>query len=434
MVPTGKREAALGLLDDEGLDYALSEETSGREYIAIVSIPLPTNAVEPVLEKLRDAGIERDAYTVVLDAETVVSRQFEELREKYAEEEGDDSRIAREELVARASDLLPETTTFVVLTAVSAVVATAGLLLNDAAIIVGSMVIAPLIGPAMATSVGTVVDDRDLFVRGLKLQVGGGLLAIVAAALFALFLRTTGVVPFGPQQVFHVHQINLRLAPDVMSLVVALGAGVAGALAISSGVSAAIVGVMIAAALVPPVAVVGIGLAWGRPVAVLGSFVLVLVNYLSINFTALGVLWYSGYRPIQFFEQDIARHETLKRIAVLGVSILLLSAFLGAVTYADYRTSSFEESAEEAVVSTLAEYDRLTLLDLRVAYDDSLPFEEPARVVVTVGHPVDTEPPPLAETLLDRIRANAQAPFGTIDLRNVTVEVRYVAADVSTSD
>ncbi|WP_071391268.1 TIGR00341 family protein [Haloprofundus marisrubri] len=433
MVPAGKREAILDLLDDEGIDYALSDETSGREYIAIVSIPLPTNAVEPVLEKLREAGIERDAYTVVLDAETVISRRFDGLREKYDEEEENGDRIAREELIASAQQLAPEMPVFVTMTIISAVVATAGLLLNDAAVIVGSMVIAPLVGPAMATSVGSVVNDRDLFIKGVRQQVTGGVLAIVSAAVFALVLRLTGVVPFGVQEVFQVEQVRLRLAPDVLSLAVALGAGVAGALSISSGVSAALVGVMIAAALVPPIAVVGIGIAWGSPATVLGSLVLVLVNFISINFTALGVLWYMGYRPVNLFQRPSAEDATFRRIAALGLAILVLSSFLGGVTYASFRTSSFEETTRTSVDAILSDHDELTRLNLQVQYDDEIPFRQPRRVVVTVGHPVGMDPPSVADDIATRIQANTDAPFGVVSSEEVTVEVRYIGVDRSTA-
>lgn len=76
-------------------------------------------------------------------------------------------------------------------TAVSAIVATAGLLPDSPAVVVGSTVIAPLIGPAMAASVGTVVNDPELALRGVKLQTLGGVVAIGAATAFALLIRTT---------------------------------------------------------------------------------------------------------------------------------------------------------------------------------------------------------------------------------------------------
>jgi uncharacterized hydrophobic protein (TIGR00341 family) len=432
MVPAGKRESILRTLDDQGVEYVVTEETSNREYTASVTFPLPQAAVEPVLEELRTAGLDRDAYTVVLNAETVISKRFDELVERYEESDGNGDRIAREELASRARALAPKWRTFVIMTAVSSIVATAGLLLDSAAVVVGSMVIAPLIGPAMATSTGSVVDDRELLLRGVKLQVAGGVLAVVAAAAFAALLRTAHVVPLEATEVFAIDEVRERLVPDVLSLVIALGAGVAGALSLSTGVSTALVGVMIAAALVPPTAVVGIGLAWGSPRTVSGAFVLVLVNFLSINFAALAVLWATGYRPKSWFRREEARTATLKRIATLGVALLVLSSLLAGVTYGTVRTAAFEEETRAAVDDTLGDYDELERLSITVAYEETFPFFRPRRVTVTVGHPPGYETPELAGQLAERVDRISDPPFR--DDRPITVEVRYVAVDVGTSE
>ncbi|MFB6103124.1 MAG: TIGR00341 family protein [Haloplanus sp.] len=430
MVPAGKREAILRALEDEGIDYVVTEETSHREYTATVTFPLPQAAVEPVLEELRDAGLDREAYTVVLDAETVISRRFDDLVERYQEEEENGDRIAREELAARARSLSPNWRTFVVMTVVSAVVATAGLLLDSAAVVVGSMVIAPLIGPAMATSTGSVVDDRDLLVRGVKLQVAGGVLAVLAAAAFAILLRTAHVVPLEAGEVFAIDEVRERLVPDVLSLVIALGAGAAGALSLSTGVSTALVGVMIAAALVPPTAVVGIGLAWGSPRTVTGALVLVLVNFLSINFAALAVLWATGYRPKGWLRREEARTATLKRIAALGAALLVLSALLAGVTYSTYRTATFEEETRVIVDDVLDDYPALERLSITVAYEEQFPFSRPERVTITVGHPPGYGTPALADRFAERIGRLANPPFRAD--RPVTVEVRYVVVQRAT--
>ena len=431
MVPAGKRESILRALDDEGIDYVVTDETSSREYTATVTFPLPSAAVEPVLERLREVGLDRDAYTVVLDAETVISRRFDDLVERYEEGEENGDRIAREELAARARSLAPTWRTFVIMTAISAIVATAGLLLDSAAVVVGSMVIAPLIGPAMATSTGSVVDDRELLLRGVKLQVAGGVLAVVAAAGFAALLRAAHVVPLEAADVFAIDEVRERLVPDVLSLVIALGAGAAGALSLSTGVSTALVGVMIAAALVPPTAVVGIGLAWGSPRTVSGAFVLVLVNFLSINFAALAVLWLTGYRPESWFRQEEARTATIKRIVTLGVALLALSTLLAGVTYGTYRTATFEEDTRLAVDDALADYEDLERLSLTVAYEETFPFSRPERVTVTVGHPPGQEIPELAGRLAERIETLDDSLLR--DDGPITVEVRYVAVDVGTS-
>ena len=421
--PTGKRDTVLDALDEEGVDYVVTDETSGRDVTAVVYAPLPTPAVEPVLERLQEAGIDDSSFTVVLDASTVVSRQFDELEERYAEDR-DEDRIARQELYSRASDLAPTTRTYVVMTVISAIIATAGLLLDSPAVVVGSMVIAPLIGPAMAASVGTVIDDQEMFTRGVKLQVVGMLIAVVSAATFAAFVRYLHLVPPG-LDIVSIPEIRERLVPDFLSLAVALGAGVAGALSLSSGVSAAIVGVMIAVALIPPAATVGIGLAWGLPMVSLGSGILALVNGFSINLAALLVLWYNGYRPEHWFRQDEARASTLKRIAVLAAAIAVLSVFLGGVTINSFQNAAVEEDIRGEVEGAVAATPDAGLLETTIEYDGGVIRRTPTSVVVTVGIPPGERVGGLADDIDRRVDAAAG--------RNISAEVRYVTTERSTA-
>ncbi|ESS07035.1 MAG: TIGR00341 family protein [uncultured archaeon A07HB70] len=432
LVPAGKCEAVRAVLDEEGIDYALTDETSGREYAAVATFPLPDSAVEPVLEQLRTAGLERDAFTVVVAAETVVSDRFDALVERYETEESNGDRIAREELVARAEELAPELRRFAGLTTLSAVVATAGLLLDSAAVVVGSMVIAPLVGPAMATGVGTVVDEEALFRRGVALQAGGGLLTVLSATLFAALLNLGGVVPMDTTAVLAVPEVAERLAPDVLSLAVALAAGAAGALSLAGGVSTALVGVMIAAALVPPAAVVGIGIAWGRPEAVLGSAVLVLVNFLSVNLAVLAVLRLTGYGPSGWLRDAVATRTVRRRAAALLVGVLVLSAVLVGITSAGARTAAFEDQSRAVAADALADVDDARLLEVSFAYESGLApgqpedlfVRRPSRMTVTVGHPTGVDPPPLAGRIAAGVDRVAERTLG---VRGPTVEVRFAA-------
>ena len=418
-IPSGKRETLLSTLEDEGIDYVVADETSGREFSGIAYIPLPTNAVEPVLDSLRDAGLDDDSFTVVLDANTVVSRRFEQLEEEYAEEE-DEDRIAREELVAAASDLAPPMRTYVIMTIVSALVATAGLLLNSAAVVVGSMVIAPFVGPAMATSVGTIVNDDELFSRGVRLQILGLALAIGAAFVFAFVVRYIHLVP-PLEDVTSITEISERVAPDFLSLVIAIGAGIAGIVSLTTGVSAALVGVMIAVALIPPAATVGIGLAWGQPLVSLTASVLVLVNVLSINLSALVVLWYKGYRPEHWFWKEDARRDTVKRGATLAIAIAVLSLFLVGVTYDTFQTATTEEQIRADVDESIEAFDgdqSLQRLDVQIVYPSSVPFQNPERVVVRVGIEPGESATGLASAISDRVEETTGRP--------VEVEVQYL--------
>jgi len=228
MIPAGKRAAVIRALDDEGVDYVVTDETSGREYTAVATFPLPTAAVEPVLERLREVGDDESTYTVIVAAETVISRRFEALEDEYAEEAEHAGKHISRELQAKADDLASGIRTYVLMTVISAADrATAGLLLNSPATVVGSMVIAPLIGPAMSAAVGTVVDDEEMFRRGVRMQVLGVAVAIAAATLFAFALRWLALVPPGLDPL-DLAEVSERLAPNVLVLVVAIGAGLAG--------------------------------------------------------------------------------------------------------------------------------------------------------------------------------------------------------------
>ena len=165
------------------------------------------------------------------------------------------------------------TPNYVVFTVISAIVAAAGLLADSAAVVVGSMVIAPLLGPAVGASVGSIVNDDDLFRTGAKAQVLG--LAVLSVTVFAFFAKFTFLLNIGIRS---LAEVASRVNPGALSLVVALGSGAAGALSLTAGVSAPLVGVMIAAALIPPAAAVGLGVAYGDAVLVVSSSVLVLVN------------------------------------------------------------------------------------------------------------------------------------------------------------
>jgi len=426
-IPSGKRETILRALDDEGVDYVVSDETSGREYAAIAYVPLPTAAVEDVLEVLREAGLGDDAYTVVMEASTVVSRRFEELEAEYEESE-DPERIAREELTSAASELAPSGTTYVAMTLLSALIATAGLLLDSPAVVVGSMVIAPLVGPALSASVGTVVDDQTMFRRGVKLQVLGVVVAIASATVFALLVKYGHLVtPI--DQITDIREVSERVAPDFLSLVVGIGAGAAGIVSLISGISTALVGVMIAAALIPPAATVGIALAWGDPLAALGSSVLVLVNLLSINLAALVVLWYAGYRPTHWFREDQARTATLTRIAVLVVTIVVLSVFLGGVTFDSFQRANVEDQlrtdAAGVVESTDADLDDvdIELLDVQVRHSNTAIFRRATGLSVTVG----VTPGETVSGLADRIDALADETAG----HDIDTRVEYVPTETA---
>ncbi len=322
------RETVLDVLDDNDLDYTVSDRTDDPETSATVSFPVPANAVEPIQTELANLDLGADMYTVVVEPETVTSERLGPSDDRFEQVEGlGHQGISRGELHSKAADLIPDPAIYSLLTAVSAVVATGGVMLESVSVLVGAMVIAPLIGPPMATSVATVIDDQKLFVRSLKFQALGAAVAVASAVGFALVVKTTHLVPTGID-LEAVLGLSNYTASSFLLVVVALSAGFAGAISLSTSANIGLVGVMIAAAMIPPLGVVGVGIAWGRPTAVVGSMAVVLLNVLSINLAAIICLWYLGYHPRSWSELRKARSTMLRRAVVLAAAVVALVTFL----------------------------------------------------------------------------------------------------------
>ncbi len=405
LIPEGKREPVLAVLDDEQIDYAVWDETGRGDFEALVQFPIPPIGVEPVMARLREAGISENSYTIVISPETVVSQRIEALKKRYS-----GLRISREELIARAEDLAPATSTFYAFLVLSTIIATTGLLLDSAATIIGAMVVAPLMGPAISASVGTVIDERELAARGVRLQVGGLLLAILVAALLGVIMKESLLLPPG-LDIRTIGQIAERTSPNFLSLFLALGSGLAGGISIMRGSGSTLVGVAIAVALVPPAATSGLGLAWGDyPVAITAA-VLVLVNLLAINASALLLFWLSGFRPAEEKAVGRARTAVISRTLLLALAIAILSVVLALVTYASFQTALVEQQVNQELEDMFAEpeYVEAGLILSNIRNVDYRPgdilLDEPVKVGLFVGYQdAEKVPPDLARIADERLK------------------------------
>ena len=157
-------------------------------------------------------------------------------------------RINRTELLSELSSGVSPNRIFIATVLLSAVVAAVGLLRNDLAIVIGAMVIAPLLTPNMALALGTTLGDMILVKRALRTTVVGISCALTFSILLGIFVTPN------PE----LSAIEARTQVAFSDLVLALAAGSAGALAVTTGVSASLVGVMVAVALMPPLVVCGL--------------------------------------------------------------------------------------------------------------------------------------------------------------------------------
>ncbi|WP_336360414.1 TIGR00341 family protein [Haladaptatus sp. ZSTT2] len=412
-VPSEHRASVEDILDDENID-SISTVEEGTGDGMVFHFPLPPQAVEHVLDRLEEAGIEREEYTVVLNAETVHTPRFSELEEQYIEGTDENDRIASEEIRTKARNMHPNPVTYYAMTVLSALVATAGLLLNSPAIVVGSMVIAPQVGSALTASVGAVLDDRKMFAEGMRAQVYGLALAIVGAAAFGWVLKSAAFMPTA-LDVETVDQISQRISPGFLSFIVGISAGAAGAFGLATALPASLIGVMIAAALIPAAAAVGIGIAWGYPTVAAGAFVLLIMNAAAINLSGFAVLRYLGYRPGRVENGDIGRPS----IGAIAAAVLVVSslAVAGAVTT---QQVSFENTVNSDVENILSQpgYRELELVRVDTSITDAGLLTDKQQVTVVIRRPPDRAYSGLAPAIASAVSQHTD--------QQVVVEITYV--------
>jgi uncharacterized hydrophobic protein (TIGR00271 family) len=175
---------------------------------------------------------------------------------------------------------------YCVLIVASAAIATFGLLENSAAIIIGAMIIAPLMPVIQATAYGALKGSAPTFWRSVATLVFG---VLIAVALSALLSRWIGLSVFGSE-------ILSRTRPTLLDLGVALAAGAVGAYArVRPSIASSLAGTAIAVALLPPLCVIGIGVAAGDGTLARGALLLFTTNLLGITLASMFVFLVAGY-------------------------------------------------------------------------------------------------------------------------------------------
>lgn len=174
---------------------------------------------------------------------------------------------------------------FMFMTLMSAGIAVLGLLLSSPAVVIGAMLLSPLMNPIISLGFSLALFDFSEMRRSLiTLAAGAG-----AAILF-----TCLIVLISPLQA-QTEEIIARTRPNLFDLAVAMFAALAGAFAIIRGQGGTIVGVAIATALMPPLAVVGYGLAtWNLPILG-GAFALFFTNFVTIALSATVMARFYGF-------------------------------------------------------------------------------------------------------------------------------------------
>jgi uncharacterized hydrophobic protein (TIGR00271 family) len=216
---------------------------------------------------------------------------------------------------------------FFLLVVLSCIIATQGLLVDSPAIIIGAMLVAPLMSPIIGLGLASITGDDRMLRDAFSALVRGAALAIFISFLIAWGNR---FLPFIILQELP-DEVLSRTRPGPIDLGVALAGGTAAAFALAMpNISAALPGVAIATALMPPLCTVGVGLAMGRLDVAGGAFVLFLTNTITIAFAASFVFFALGFGgPLPLSTKRLPRS--------LIVSAALTFDLLGSLSYFSYR-------------------------------------------------------------------------------------------------
>jgi len=233
-------------------------------------------------------------------------------------------------------------TNFFVLLLLATVIATYGVLSDSTATVIGAMIVAPLMGPIMATTAAVIMGSTNRALRSLGLVIAGVLSVIVLSYLLAF------IVPDVTITYLSNAEITSRIQPGLFALLTALAAGAAGAFITSrEEIADSMGGVAISISLVPPLCVVGISLNQGEWSGAAGAMLLFLTNFLAILLAGGLVFMLAGLGSLAVSE--MSRRVRRRAYALIIVSTLIIAVPLSVTAY-----GSFDSAMDNYAASVVA--------------------------------------------------------------------------------
>ncbi|MFJ4805036.1 MULTISPECIES: DUF389 domain-containing protein [Streptomyces] len=269
----------------------LIEDTVGTTHLAVipgaarepagdlVMCDVAREAGDTLIAGLRRLGLDDTGSIAVENIDLSLSRRADKAEED-APGEGADA-VLWEGLTEATHEESTLSVTYVAFITLATMIAACGVVLDNAVLIVGAMAVGPEFGPLAGICTATVRRRPHLALRSLTALLVGFAAAMAVTVGFSLFMDAVGL--------FHRSALEGRrpntafvYAPDAFSFIVALLAGVAGTLSLTSAKSGALVGVAISVTTVPAAANAAVALAYGDMSQTLGSTDQLLLNLLGI--------------------------------------------------------------------------------------------------------------------------------------------------------
>lgn len=233
---------------------------------------------------------------------------------------------------------------YFIMNILSAIIASYGLVTNSAAVVIGAMLVAMMLGPITGVALA-IIDYRVPLLRKSLITVLIGVSLVVLVGFVVGWLHKDQPL---------TTEILSRTQPTSMDLMIALAGGTAGAYAmVSPHLSVAVVGVAVATALVPPLAASGILFANGEIQLGFGALLLAVTNIIAIQFTNALVLWLLGFRRL--VKDDYKSNTYLTFLQRNAVTLLLLAG-LGTYLTINLQTNAKQQVFESSVKSAINSY------------------------------------------------------------------------------
>ena len=272
---------------------------------------------QAVLDALQAVlGSSDNARILILPVDAVLPRPEPE---PSAAEKTGSLQTTREELYDKIERGARLDSNFLLMVALSTIVASIGLIENNIAVVVGAMVIAPLLGPNISLAFATSLGDSELIWKSLKTNIAGMMLALSMACvigwLWPMYLDSS--------------ELLLRTDVGLDSVTLALASGAAAVLSMTTSLASALVGVMVAVALLPPAATLGMMLGGGQYGLATGAGLLLAVNVVCVTLAAKLMFLIRGVKPRTWLEKRRARQSFATYILIwIGLLAILVAVIV----------------------------------------------------------------------------------------------------------
>ncbi|MCS3901312.1 TIGR00341 family protein [Methanococcus voltae] len=324
-VPKGIFAGLESSVSEESLDKIIWSSVNEERNQTVIKILTTLSCAESITDELSTAYGGSNFRIFTLSPTSTYPRLLEEEKEESNETNNEDKkeklteRFTRGEILSKMEDFSKITKEYILMLILSAIVASIGLWKNDVAIIIASMIIAPLLGPNIALSFSVSVADFELAKKSLKNLILGVSLVLI----FSIFLGH--IIPITPEY----PQIASRMDLGLYNVLIALSAGIIGTLSVLiSGISSSVVGVMIAVALIPPLVAFGLMLGAGYYLEALPIMILFIMNIVAVNFCSVLLFFVYGITPYKWWEKEKAKTFTIFTLIFWLLALLFMAGII----------------------------------------------------------------------------------------------------------